>query len=90
METIPFYQSKTFWVAALTTIVPMIPAAAPVLALHPQMITSLVGAAFLALRWITNQGITIRRNPPTPPAKDVAQLKSDISPGKGSSSIPGP
>jgi hypothetical protein len=57
--TKPIWQSKTFWVAAVTTFAPFFPPVAVFIAANPWVVTSGLGTVFFALRLVSHGKVTI-------------------------------
>ena len=58
------WQSRTFYVAAVTALVPLIPGVGPAvsawIAANPELFSAAVGAIFTGLRFITKDKVVIK------------------------------
>jgi hypothetical protein len=55
----PVWQSKTFWVAAITALAPLYPPVAAFVATNPTLVTVGLGVVFGVLRTVTKGAVTI-------------------------------
>lgn len=60
-ESKKFWKSKTFWASLITVFVPYFPPAAALVAANPEVVMTIVGAAFGALRIVTKEPLTIKK-----------------------------
>lgn len=56
----PLYMSKTFWVSAVTALLPLVfPPAAVWVGANPALFSAVMGAAFAGLRAVTKDRVTL-------------------------------
>ncbi len=57
----PIWQSKTFWISAVTALVPLVfPPAGVWIAANPQLFSAALGVVFTGLRVVSKDRVTIR------------------------------
>ena len=74
-ETRLFWKSRTFWMAVITAGAPFVPGVAPLVAANPQLVASVIGAIFAALRVTgTHPPLAIRKTPQVVRSYDPSAL----------------